>query len=90
MSFWVIQRTYDLEYYDHNISFSGILTYASWRKNMSIDHIISEIYNSSIREVILIGDSTTLLDYGHQFMKLYMQWIVGHLPELCLIVIYIG
>ena len=35
---------------------------------MSIDHIISEIYNSRIVEVILMGDSTTLLDYGHQFM----------------------
>ena len=30
---------------------------------MSFDHIISEIYNSRIREVTLIGDSTTLLDY---------------------------
>ena len=56
---------------------------------MSIDHIISGIYNSSIREVILIGDGTTLLDYGHQFMRVYMLWIVGHLPELCLNVIYI-
>ena len=35
---------------------------------MSFDHIISEIYNSNIWEVILIGDSTTLLDYEHQFM----------------------
>ena len=35
---------------------------------MSIDHIISETYNSSIREVILIGNSTPLLDYGYQFM----------------------
>ena len=35
---------------------------------MSIDHIINEIYNSNIREVILIGDSTILLNYGHQFM----------------------
>ena len=32
---------------------------------MSVDHIISEICNSRI---ILIGDSTTLLDYEHQFM----------------------
>ena len=36
---------------------------------MSIDHILSGIYNSMIREVILIGDSTTLLDYKHQFMR---------------------
>ena len=36
---------------------------------MSIDHIISGICNSRIREVILIGDYTTLLDYGHQFME---------------------
>ena len=32
---------------------------------MSIDHIISEIYNLRIKEIILIGDSTTLLDYKH-------------------------
>ena len=35
---------------------------------MSIDHIISGIYNSRIEEVILIGDNITLLDYEHQFM----------------------
>ena len=35
---------------------------------MSIDHIISEIYNSIIEKVILIGDNTILLDYKHQFM----------------------
>ena len=35
---------------------------------MSADHIISGICNSNIGEVILIGDSTTLLDYEHQFM----------------------
>ena len=35
---------------------------------MSIDYIISEICNSRIREVILIGDSPILLDYGHWFM----------------------
>ena len=35
---------------------------------MSIDHIINEIYNSNIREVILIGDNTILLNYGRQFM----------------------
>ena len=35
---------------------------------MSIDHIISEIYNLRIGEVTLIGDNTTLLDYRHQFM----------------------
>ena len=35
---------------------------------MSIDHIIDEIYNSRIKDVILIDDITTLLDYKHQFM----------------------
>ena len=35
---------------------------------MLIDHIISGICNSRIGEVVLISDSTTLLDYGHQFM----------------------
>ena len=35
---------------------------------MSIDHIISEICNSRVGEVIFIGDNTTLLDYGHQFI----------------------
>ena len=35
---------------------------------MLIDHIISEICNSRIGEVILIGDKTTLLDYRHQFI----------------------
>ena len=30
---------------------------------MSIDHIISEICNSKIGEVILIGDNTILLNY---------------------------
>ena len=28
VSHLVIQKTYDLEYYDHNIPFSGNLTYA--------------------------------------------------------------
>ena len=32
---------------------------------MLIDHIISRIYNSRIRDVILIDDNITLLDYGH-------------------------
>ena len=32
------------------------------------DHIISEIYNLKIEEVILIGDCTTLLYYERQFM----------------------
>ena len=36
---------------------------------MSIDHMISEIYNSRIGEVILIDDNTTLLDYGYQLMR---------------------
>ena len=35
---------------------------------MSVNHIISGIYNSRIGEVILIGDSITLLDYEHQFI----------------------
>ena len=35
---------------------------------MSVDHIISEICNSRIEDVILISDITTLLDYGHLFM----------------------
>ena len=35
---------------------------------MSFDYIISEICNSMIEEVILIGDSTTLLDYRHWFI----------------------
>ena len=35
---------------------------------MSIDHIMSGIYNSGIEEIILIGDNITLLDYEHQFM----------------------
>ena len=36
---------------------------------MSIDHIISDIYNSMIGEVILIGDITILLNYGYQFIR---------------------
>ena len=35
---------------------------------MSFDHIISGICNLGILEVILIGDSITLLYYGHQLM----------------------
>ena len=35
---------------------------------MSLDHIISVIYNSRIWEVILIDDNTTLLDYKNHFM----------------------
>ena len=35
---------------------------------MSVDHIISEIYNSNIGEVILIGDNTILLYYIHWFI----------------------
>ena len=35
---------------------------------MSIDHIISEICNTRIQEVILIGDNITLLDYRHRFI----------------------
>ena len=54
VSSWAIQRTCDHEICGHNNSFS-----------MLVDHIISGICNSIIREVILIGDNTTLLDYGH-------------------------
>ena len=35
---------------------------------MSIDHMISEICNFKIEEVILIGDITILIDYKYQFM----------------------
>ena len=35
---------------------------------MSFDHIISGVYILRIRRVILIGDSTTLLDYKNYFM----------------------
>ena len=35
---------------------------------MSIDHLINGIYNSSIGEVVLIGDSITLVDYRYKFM----------------------
>ena len=35
---------------------------------MSFDHIISVIYNLLNGEVILICDSTILLDYEHKFM----------------------
>ena len=34
-----------------------------------MDHTISRIYNLRIRELILIGNNTILLDYGHQFME---------------------
>ena len=30
---------------------------------------MNEIYNSNIREVILLGDNTTLLYYKHQFIE---------------------
>ena len=48
---------------------------------MSIDHIISEIYNSRIGKLILIGDNITLLDYRHQFMEGLHVVEVGHGPE---------
>ena len=35
---------------------------------MSIDYIISEIYNSRIVKVTLISDNTILLYYKHQFI----------------------
>ena len=62
---------------------------APWSYSMSIDHIISGIYNSRIREVILIGDNTTLLVTNISYWEVYMQWIVGHEPKLCFIIIYI-
>ena len=65
----MIQRTCDLENYGHSIFFSENLTYAPWSYSTSIDHIISEICNSSIGKVILIGDKTTLLDYKHQIIE---------------------
>ena len=65
----MIQKTCDLEDYGHNILFSENLTYAHWNYSTSINYIISEIYNSSIGNVILIDGNTTLLDYGHQFMR---------------------
>ena len=36
---------------------------------MLVVHIISEICNSRIGEVILIGDNATLVDYRHEFMR---------------------
>ena len=59
----MIQMTYDLDDYSHNIPFSENLIYVHWSYSISIDHIISEICNSIIRMEILMGDSTTLLDY---------------------------
>ena len=56
---------------------------------MLIDHIISRICKPRIREAILIGDNTTLLDYGHLFMR-SMHTVDSHEPELRLVVIYIG
>ena len=47
---------------------------------MSVDHIISRICNSRIGEVILIGDSTTLLDYRHYFMG-SLHAVDGHRSE---------
>ena len=35
---------------------------------MLVDHILSEICSSRIRDVILIGNNTTLLDYEDKFM----------------------
>ena len=45
--------------------FGANLTYDPSSLSMSIDNIISEICNSRIKGVILIGNRTTLLDYGH-------------------------
>ena len=51
---------------------------------MSTDHIISEICNSRIGEVILIGDNTTLLNYGHQFIgSLHVVDSKSHLVSRC-------
>ena len=35
---------------------------------MSVDHIISEIYNLRIEKLILIVNNITLSDYEHQFV----------------------
>ena len=35
---------------------------------MSFDYIIRKICDLRIEEIILIGDSTILLNYGHQFI----------------------
>ena len=55
---------------------------------MSIDHIINRIYNSKIGKVILIGDSTTLLHYGYQFISLYAMdgrlWLEVRQVVICI------
>ena len=57
---------------------------------MLVDYKISEIYNSRIREVILIGCSTTLLDHKHQLIQVCMQQMIAHGFGFRVIVIYIG
>ena len=54
---------------------------------MSIDHIISEIYDSNIEEVILIGDNTTLLNYGHQFIEIYDYFRVSPIGQSLLLIL---
>ena len=54
---------------------------------MSVNHIISGIYNLRIGEVILIDDSTTLLDYEHQFIGSLYAIVGCRGLELCLIII---
>ena len=56
---------------------------------MSFDYIISEICNLRIGEVILIGNNTTLLDYGHQFIGSFHTMDSKCDPKIRLVVIYI-
>ena len=55
--------------------------YSSELESMSVDHIISEICNVRIREVILISDSTILLDYKYQFIE--SQHVVHSRSQAC-------
>ena len=65
MSPWVIQKTCDQEIYGCSNSLSGILhilfyelEYICWSHNKGI-------CNSKIENVILIVDTTIILDYDH-------------------------
>ena len=40
-----------------------------WWQKGKMNHIISEICNSNILEVIMIANNSTLLDNEHQFME---------------------
>ena len=56
---------------------------------MPIDHIRSRIYNLRMREVILISDSTTLLDYRHKCMGSLHIVNSRSRTRACLVAIYI-